>query len=227
MSLSNIWSILFSVSRLSFQYHFFNLCFSDFHLPYLYELGIMGITKIIVGCRFIYIYIYVFYFMLLSSSYRKQEPVAIVHGLHDDVSHQMETFSALLAICAGNSPVTVNSSHKGQRHGALKFSLIWAWINGSVNNREAGDWRRHRAHYDVTVMLESGHGVVWYTLFWWLLMEPTFLSRANVITIGVSSPVISSPTTVADNTLLLGKWGENRCVFLCITKKALDPVLKK
>ena len=27
------------------------------------------------------------------------------------------------------------------------------WINGCVNNREAGDLRRHRAHYDVTVML--------------------------------------------------------------------------
>ena len=34
----------------------------------------------------------------------------------------------------------------------LKFSLIWAWINGWVNNGEAGDLRRHRAHYDVTVM---------------------------------------------------------------------------
>ena len=32
------------------------------------------------------------------------------------------------------------------------FSLIWAWIKGWVNNREAGDLRRHRAHYDVTVM---------------------------------------------------------------------------
>ena len=32
------------------------------------------------------------------------------------------------------------------------FSLICAWINGWVNNREAGDLRRHRAHYDVTVM---------------------------------------------------------------------------
>ena len=27
-----------------------------------------------------------------------------------------------------------------------------AWINGWVNNREAGDLRRHRAHYDVIVM---------------------------------------------------------------------------
>ena len=30
------------------------------------------------------------------------------------------------------------------------FSLICAWIN--VSNCEAGDFRRHRAHYDVTVM---------------------------------------------------------------------------
>ena len=26
------------------------------------------------------------------------------------------------------------------------------WINGWVNSREAGDWRHHRAHYDVSVM---------------------------------------------------------------------------
>ena len=32
------------------------------------------------------------------------------------------------------------------------FSLICAWINGWVNNREAGALRRHRAHYDVIVM---------------------------------------------------------------------------
>ena len=41
----------------------------------------------------------------------------------------------------------VNSPHKGQRRGALMFSLICARINGLVNNREAGDLRRHRVHY--------------------------------------------------------------------------------
>ena len=46
----------------------------------------------------------------------------------------------------------VNSPHKGQWRGALMFSLICVWINGSVNNREAGDLRRHRAHYDAIVM---------------------------------------------------------------------------
>ena len=67
--------------------------------------------------------------------------------------HQMETFSALLAICAGNSPVPVNSLHKGQWRGALMFSLISASIKGWVNNQEAGDLRRSRPHYDVIVML--------------------------------------------------------------------------
>ena len=52
----------------------------------------------------------------------------------------MEKFSALLAICAGNSP-------------ALVFSLICAQINGWVNNREVGDLKRRRAHYGVIVMI--------------------------------------------------------------------------
>ena len=67
--------------------------------------------------------------------------------------HQMETFFALLALCAGNSPV--NSPHKDQWRGALLFCFICAWINGWVNNSDAGDLRRHRAHYDVIVMMTS------------------------------------------------------------------------
>ena len=66
--------------------------------------------------------------------------------------HQMETFSALLAICGANWPVPVNSPHKGQWRRALMFSLISAWINGWVNNHEAGDLRRNCTHYDVIVM---------------------------------------------------------------------------
>ena len=66
--------------------------------------------------------------------------------------HQMEIFSTLLAICAGNSPVTGEFPAQGQWRGALMFSLICARINGWVNNGKAGDLRRHRAHYDVTVM---------------------------------------------------------------------------
>ena len=47
----------------------------------------------------------------------------------------------------------VNSPHEGQWRGALMFSFICAWINGWINNRKAGDLRRHRAHYDVILMI--------------------------------------------------------------------------
>ena len=51
----------------------------------------------------------------------------------------------------------VNSPHKG----ALMFSLICVWINGWVNNREAGYLRRYPAHYDAIVMnIGSGNDLV-------------------------------------------------------------------
>ena len=37
------------------------------------------------------------------------------------------------------------------------FSLISVWINDWVNNREADDLRRYRAHYDVIVMDDVGN----------------------------------------------------------------------
>ena len=46
----------------------------------------------------------------------------------------------------------VNSHHKGQKRGGLIF-LYAHWINGWVNNREAGDLRSHRTHYDVIMAL--------------------------------------------------------------------------
>ena len=66
--------------------------------------------------------------------------------------HQMKTFSVLLALCAGNSPVTGEFPSLRPVTQSSDLSLICAWINGWVNNRKAGDLRRHRAHYDVTVM---------------------------------------------------------------------------
>ena len=63
----------------------------------------------------------------------------------------MEAFSALLAICAENSPVT--GEFLAQKPVTQSFDIFFdAWINGWVNNGEAGDLRRHRTHYDVTAM---------------------------------------------------------------------------
>ena len=52
----------------------------------------------------------------------------------------------------GEFPVTGEFPSQRPVTRGLMFSLICAWINGWVNNREAGDLRRHRAHYDITVM---------------------------------------------------------------------------
>ena len=66
--------------------------------------------------------------------------------------HQMETFSTLLAICAGNSPVTGEFST--QRPVTQSFDVFFDLrLNRiRVNSCEAGDLRRQRTHYDVTVM---------------------------------------------------------------------------
>ena len=67
--------------------------------------------------------------------------------------YQIETFSALLALCDGYPPVTGGvHSQRPVRRSFFMFSLICARTNRLANNRDAGDSRRRRAHYDVTVM---------------------------------------------------------------------------
>ena len=64
----------------------------------------------------------------------------------------METFSALLALCAGNSPVS--GEFPAQRPVTRSFDVFFDLRpNKRLNkNGEAGDLRRHCAHYDVIVM---------------------------------------------------------------------------
>ena len=75
----------------------------------------------------------------------------LVTSFHDDVI-KWKHFPRNWPFVRGIHRSPVNSPHKGQWRGALTFSLICVWINGWINNRETGDFRRYRAHYDVTVM---------------------------------------------------------------------------
>ena len=70
---------------------------------------------------------------------------------HDDVI-KWKRFPRYWPFMRGIHRSSMNSPHKGQWRGALMYSLICTRINCWVNNGEAGDLRRHRAHYDVTVM---------------------------------------------------------------------------
>ena len=71
--------------------------------------------------------------------------------MHDDVI-KWKHFPNNWPFVRGIHRSPVNSPYKGQWRGALMFPLICVWINDWVNNCEAGDLRRYRDHYDVTVM---------------------------------------------------------------------------
>ena len=73
---------------------------------------------------------------------------------HDDVI-KWKPFPRYWPFVRGINRSPVNSLYKGQWRGAVMFSLICAWINGWVNNGEAGDLRRHRVLYDVTAMRQN------------------------------------------------------------------------
>ena len=73
---------------------------------------------------------------------------------HDDVIKWLH-FPRYWPFVRGIHRSSANSPHRGQWRGALMFFFVCARLNGWVNNGEAGDLRRHRAHYDATVMLRN------------------------------------------------------------------------
>ena len=63
--------------------------------------------------------------------------------------HQMETFAALLALCAGNSPVTVE--FPAQRPVTQSFDVFFDLCMNKRLSKQTWGW--HHAHYDVTVIM--------------------------------------------------------------------------
>ena len=82
-----------------------------------------------------------------------------VLSFHDDVI-KWKYFPRYWPFVRGIHRSLVNSPHKGQWRGASMLSLICIWISGWVNNREADDLRRYRAHYDVIVIM------LWPRMYW-------------------------------------------------------------
>ena len=83
---------------------------------------------------------------------------------------QMATFSALLALCVGNSSVTGEfPSERPVTRSFYVFFDLHLKKRLSKKNREAGDLRRRRAHCDFIVMVVLTM-VIDYDLSWpWLL----------------------------------------------------------
>ena len=57
--------------------------------------------------------------------------------------HQMETFSTLLSLCAGNQPATDGFPHKETVTRTSDVSLLSVQTNYWTNTRLPGNWRRH------------------------------------------------------------------------------------
>ena len=73
---------------------------------------------------------------------------------HDDVI-KWKHFRVIGHLCGEFAGYRWIPRTQGQWRGALMFSFMCASINGWEKNREVGDLRHHRAHYDVTVMSYS------------------------------------------------------------------------
>ena len=80
---------------------------------------------------------------------------------HHDYVIKWKHFPRYWSFVSGIHLSPVDSPHKGQWRRPLMFSLICPWTNGWANTRETGDLRRHRPHYNVTVMILT----VWYKVY--------------------------------------------------------------
>ena len=85
----------------------------------------------------------------------KRYSTSLVHCVSMMTSSNGSIFRVTGHLCGDIHRSPVNSPHQGQWREALMLSLICAWINGWANNREAGDLRCHRAHFDVIVTSQA------------------------------------------------------------------------
>ena len=66
----------------------------------------------------------------------------------------MQTFSALLPICAGNS--SVSGEFPAQRPVTRSFDVLFDLRLNKQLGKQSWDLRRYRAHYDVILMRFTG-----------------------------------------------------------------------
>ena len=82
----------------------------------------------------------------------------------------------------------------------LVLSLIYAWTNGWVNNRNAGDLRRHHAHYDITVI---------WRIWWQNRLVRLSQQLYNIIVYETLMKNIHH-----NNTHIFSGWGWWYCVYI-------------
>ena len=120
-----------------------------------------------------------------------------------------------------------DSPHEGQWREALVFSLICAWPNGWANNRNAGDLRRDRANYDVTVILSVQMAFSFYAILFKMIKTFTTLTYSLYmyasLFIGVPCKMLPFWESLYDvfQTWLCQR--KTNCVFIPDLSKSLSP----
>ena len=119
----------------------------------------------------------------------------------------METFSSLLAFFVqGIHRSPVNSPHKGQRRGALMFSLICARTNSCAYNGDAGDLRCHRTYYEVIVMYR-GISIRWVHFRDVIMLRVKF--RSTCVKLLSDKCHETALRWILKNPWLQGSWGQH------------------
>ena len=127
----------------------------------------------------------------------------LVHSDNMMTSSNGTIFRVTGLLCIHRSPVNPRT----KAIDAELWFLICAWINLWVNNREAGDLRRHHAHYDVIVMCYTNCERHEATSFW--------------IFININLPCCNkntSRTYLNYNTEphIKIRWAYVLCVYVCV-----------
>ena len=120
---------------------------TDIHNHGMVEMIMIAKWDVILDYRIKYtIYFVKITHCVLASTITYPAPLIVPTVISLSIMHQWQYAVCMMMPSNGNISAL-------QWRGALMFSLICAWINRWVNNREAGHLRRHRAHYDVFVMI--------------------------------------------------------------------------
>ena len=120
--------------------------------------------------------------------------------------HQMETFSALLALCVGNSLVTGEFSSQTPLMQSFDVFFDLRLNKWLVNNQDAGDLGCHHIHYDITVMFLSTAVLThWGRVMHICVVKQTIIGSYNGLLPGWRQAIIYTNAGI----LIIGPLGTN------------------
>ena len=127
-------------------------------------------------------------------------------GMHIHTSDWIHGYSELSAQTWWRVTGPLCGEFTGYSHRALMFSLICAWINSWVNNRETGDLRCHCIHYDVTVMnewrveqeLSCGRSQDYENYFWSYIRRSAYDNFWSILITKIRNKILWKILTIAN-----------------------------